>query len=52
VGAEPARHLPETVGGIHLLPKVLDAASRFRAAPSEEEMKELRVRQEMTPIFV
>jgi len=41
-----------TVGDIHLLPKVLDAASRFRAAPSEEEMKELRVRQEMTPIFV
>lgn len=37
-----------TVGDIHLIPKVLDAASRFQAAPSKEEMEEM----EMTPFFV
>jgi aryl-alcohol dehydrogenase-like predicted oxidoreductase len=40
-----------TVGDIHLLPKVLDAASRFQATPSEEAMEELATRVEMAPIF-
>jgi aryl-alcohol dehydrogenase-like predicted oxidoreductase len=41
-----------TVGDIHLLPKVLDAASRFQTAPSEEKMKEWAARLEMKPMFV
>ena len=41
-----------TAGDIHVLPKVLDAASRFQAAPSEGEMKELVAKLEMTPLFV
>ena len=41
-----------TVGDIHVLPKVLDAASRFQTAPPEEEMRELVARLEMTPLFV
>ena len=40
-----------TVGDIHLLPKVLDAASRFQATPSEEAMEELATGVEMAPIF-
>lgn len=41
-----------TVGDINLLPKVLDAASRFQAAPSEEAMEEVVTKLEMAPIFV
>ena len=41
-----------TVGDIHVLPKVLDAASRFQAVPSEDEMKEEVAKREMTPLFV
>jgi aryl-alcohol dehydrogenase-like predicted oxidoreductase len=41
-----------TVGDIGLLPKVLDAASRFAAAPDEETMREQRDRLEMVPLFV
>ncbi len=40
-----------TVGDIHLLPKVLDAASRFERAPSDEEMEALVARREMGPMF-
>ncbi|UCC64157.1 MAG: aldo/keto reductase [Anaerolineae bacterium] len=40
-----------TVGDIHLLPKVLDAASRFQVAPSVEAMEELATRVQMAPIF-
>lgn len=40
-----------TVGDIHVLPKVLDAASRFEQCPSEEEMQALVARQEMGPMF-
>ncbi len=40
-----------TVGDIHLLPKVLDAASRFERAPSDEEMAALIARREMGPMF-
>ena len=40
-----------TAGDIHVLPKVLEAAKRHEAAPSEEEMQALRVRLKMTPLF-
>jgi hypothetical protein len=41
-----------TVGDTHLLPKVLDAASRFESAPSEQEMKQQVTKLEMAPLFV
>jgi len=41
-----------TVGDIRLLPKVLDAASRFTSAPAEETMRELGARLETVPLFV
>ena len=40
-----------TVGDTHLLPKVLDAAARFEAAPSEERMAALHAAREMAPLF-
>ncbi|GIV76384.1 MAG: oxidoreductase [Litorilinea sp.] len=40
-----------TVGDIHLLPKVLDAASRFERRPSDEEIAAVVNRQHMTPLF-
>jgi len=41
-----------TVGDIHLLPKVLDAASRFEAGPSDAEMQATVEKLEMEPLFV
>jgi len=41
-----------TVGDIHLLPRVLDAASRFQSAPPEDEMEEMVDRLEMASIFL
>jgi len=41
-----------TVGDVDLLPKVLDAASRFERCPSDEEMQEMVQRRAMTPLFV
>ncbi len=41
-----------TVGDIHLLPKVLDAASRFQTGPSDEEMQTMVERLSMEPLFV
>lgn len=44
-----------TVGDIHLLPKVLDAASRFTEGapgPSEEQMQDLVSRRGLEPLFV
>jgi aryl-alcohol dehydrogenase-like predicted oxidoreductase len=41
-----------TVGDIHVLPLVLDAAERFRERPSEEAMQELAKQQELEPLFV
>jgi hypothetical protein len=40
-----------TVGDIHLLPKVLDAALRFTGIPSEIAMDELLAEREMAPLF-
>ncbi len=41
-----------TVGDVGLLPKVLDAASRFREAPDEIDMKSLVERSRSEPLFV
>lgn len=41
-----------TVGDIHLLPKVLDAASRFSRRPTDEEMRRVVEEQRMTTLFV
>ncbi|GAA2092906.1 aldo/keto reductase [Microlunatus panaciterrae] len=41
-----------TVGDIHILPKVLDAAERFSDRPSEEDMRTLAERWDMAPLFV
>ena len=41
-----------TVGDIALLPKVLDAANRFQAGPSDEDMQAMAARLNMEPLFV
>lgn len=40
-----------TVGDIHVLPRVLDAASRFAARPTDAEMGALVEAQQMEPLF-
>jgi aryl-alcohol dehydrogenase-like predicted oxidoreductase len=40
-----------SVGDIHVLPCVLDAASRFEARPSDEEMEAMVAEREMAPLF-
>ena len=39
-------------GDVNLLPRFLDAASRFEARPSEAEMNELVARAHPEPLFV
>lgn len=41
-----------TVGDLSVLPKVLDAASRFTAAPDDETMRRVLADREMLPLFV
>jgi aryl-alcohol dehydrogenase-like predicted oxidoreductase len=41
-----------SLGDVDLLPKVLDAASRFERRPDEAEMKNLMERAHLEPIFV
>jgi aryl-alcohol dehydrogenase-like predicted oxidoreductase len=41
-----------TVGDIHLLPKVLDAASRFQTGPTDQDMDSMVKRLQMVPLFV
>jgi aryl-alcohol dehydrogenase-like predicted oxidoreductase len=41
-----------TVGDVDVLPRVLDAADRFRSRPSDAEMEAMVARQRMTPLFV
>jgi len=41
-----------TVGDIHVLPKVLDAANRFQNRPSNAEMSQVVKAQQMEPLFV
>ena len=40
-----------TVGDVSLLPKVLDAASRFESRPSDESMQELAASRNLVPLF-
>ncbi|MBW7885482.1 MAG: aldo/keto reductase, partial [Caldilineaceae bacterium] len=41
-----------TVGDIHLLPKVLDAAARYTRRPTDSEMQELERAERMSALFV
>ncbi len=41
-----------TVGDLTLLPKVLDAASRFQSGPTDQEMQVLTERMGFVPLFV
>jgi hypothetical protein len=41
-----------TVGDTHLLPKVLDAAKRFRESSPDGEMRDQVTRLQMVPAFV
>ena len=41
-----------SVGDIHLLPRVLDAAARYETSPTEEQMADLAKRVAMQPLFV
>ncbi len=41
-----------TLADIHLLPKVLNAASRFQEGPSDEQMQEMVERLGMKPLFI
>ncbi len=41
-----------TVGDVDVLPRVLDAADRFQARPSDAEMQAMVAREQMTPLFV
>jgi aryl-alcohol dehydrogenase-like predicted oxidoreductase len=47
---EPAVFL-NSVGDIHLLPRVLDAAQRFQLKPEESEMEALAARVSLEPLF-
>jgi aryl-alcohol dehydrogenase-like predicted oxidoreductase len=40
-----------TVGDVTLLPKVLDAASRYESRPSDETMDELATQRNLIPLF-
>ena len=40
-----------TPGDIHVLPKVLDAASRYQSRPTDEEMMTMVKEEKMSPLF-
>jgi aryl-alcohol dehydrogenase-like predicted oxidoreductase len=41
-----------TAGDIHVLPRILEAAARFKARPTDEEMQKLVRDAQMAPLFV
>ena len=41
-----------TAGDIHVLPKILEAAARYQARPTDEEMNKLVRDAQMAPLFV
>ena len=41
-----------TAGDIHILPKVLDAASRFQPGPANEKLDEEMAELHTAPLFV
>ena len=40
-----------TVGDVTLLPKALDAASRYESRPSDETMDEFAAQRNLIPLF-
>jgi len=40
-----------TVGDIHILPRVLDAAERFESRPTDQEMHDLAEQWQLEPLF-
>jgi hypothetical protein len=40
-----------TVGDVAILPKVLDAASRYESRPSDQTMTELAARRNLVALF-
>jgi hypothetical protein len=52
VGAEPPGVFLDSVGDVGLLPKVLDAASRFAGPPDDAAMTDLVNRSAAEPLFV
>jgi aryl-alcohol dehydrogenase-like predicted oxidoreductase len=40
-----------TAGDIHILPRILDAAQRFKTRPSDQQMQDLVERLKMEPLF-
>jgi hypothetical protein len=41
-----------TVGDIHVLPKVIDAAERFTQRPNDEQMRDLAAAFGLEPLFI
>ena len=41
-----------TTGDVEILPRLLDAAERYKRRPSDEEMAELVARRDPAPLFV
>ena len=41
-----------TVGDIHILPQVIDAAERYEQRPSDAQMTDLETAFGLTPLFV
>lgn len=41
-----------SAGDLSLFPRILDAAERFKDAPSDDEMRQLAARRQMAPLFV
>jgi len=41
-----------TVGDIHILPRVLDAGERFETRPTDAQMQALVESRSMAPLFV
>jgi hypothetical protein len=41
-----------TVGDVHVLPMVLDAASRYKKAPSDDQMQKLMQTQAAKPLWI
>jgi len=51
LGHRPAGHFSHTAGDIQLLPKILDAASRYEKRPHDDAMAAMLDKQYMTTLF-
>jgi hypothetical protein len=52
LGLETTSTLFNTIGDIHVLPKVLNAAARFQVGPSDDAIQAMAQRLGMTSLFV